>query len=243
METYICNCIEYLKSNEMINWIVTVLSVIASAFFSWLFARIYYNKSNNNQAKATIIKPLINRAKDTRPSIMIYNEMVEVTEKYEYAFLSKKEQKIVQDFLWKYNDYLKYSGNDNWKSSILYDYFLQKLDEMNVWYTVEEIYDHETNEHIEWVEPSEFHQLENRITEVLKYHVYSERDFNLIKLRDDINDLFNKFWSIVENHKNIDFFENTNVDTVIKNSAKYKDAMMKIQLYIESKKELENLIK
>lgn len=121
-----CDFFQWLVSPENINAnIFGMITVLLSGLISWLISALYFRKGNRNALRLNVLFPIKRILKETK-SWKNYKALEDLAKAYDAKYLTKREQKLLNQFLSAYKDVCTYSYSSVCAES-LFSYFQYKL--------------------------------------------------------------------------------------------------------------------
>ncbi|MBQ7739875.1 MAG: hypothetical protein IJT65_01390 [Eubacterium sp.] len=202
--------------------VTNVISIIVSGFISWLITFLYFKKTNRNAALANVLEPFAVALEGNPVDETLY-ELMEIQEKYEYLFLSKKERIAINNCVTSLSELV--SNTDmSIDSVILKKHFFKTLEKYG--YSLYE----DNNEYIFINDNGEqelslyyYGDIEESILNLFKanddkYYCIESQNSAQVYLEKEINKIFNDYAQrYLDKPFDVNFFEGTDIITVLDN--------------------------
>lgn len=196
--------------------VFTFVTVILSGIISWIISAAYYRKTNRNALRQNVIYP-IKRKLIERHSLNNYKEIETLSKVFETRYLTRKEQKNLNNLLVEYKTVCDYDRSYVYAECV-FSYFCETLAKNNIDINVFPIY-HE-DEIIGYDEPTEMYYLIDDIKRVIdnipsEYDPeYEESETVEQKITPILKYYCNKYFS----DKEVEYFSDTTVYEIYKSS-------------------------
>ena len=209
--------------------IFTFVTVILSGVISWIVSAAYYRKTNRNALRQSVIYPIKRKIIEAH-SLNNYKEIETLSKVFETRYLTRKEQKILNNLLAKYKTVCDYDRSYVYADCV-FSYFCETLEKNNIDINVIPIY-HE-DEIVGYDEPTEMYYLIDDIKRVIdnfppEYDPkYEESETVEQKIIPILKYYCNKYFS----DKEVEYFSNTTVYEIYKSSSAKTEWNKKINEY------------
>ena len=198
------------------NQIFTLITVLLSGLISWIISAVYYRKSNRNALKQNVILPIKRKLKETR-SYNNYKELEKLSKAFETRYLTKKEQNALSNLLEEYRKVYDYNRSYIYAES-LFSHFLKTLKENNV--ETEVVPEYFDGEMVYYGTPSELHYLIDDVKRIIDDHPPEyDYDDEIEPIENKITLIFKAYCKRYLEDKEIDYFNQTTVYNIYKNSS------------------------
>ena len=227
-----CDFFRWLVDPENINAnIFGMITVLLSGLISWIISALYFWKGNRNALRLNVLFPIKRILKETK-SWKNYKALEDLSKAYDAKHLTKREQKLLNQFLLAYKDVCTYSYSFVCAES-LFSYFKYKLKQNGVdTQPVPIIIDGEI---VDFEEPIDLLYLRDDLTRAIENRPpeYEEGDV----LVEEVKSLFNTYCKEFFTDKEIIYFDDLTFDEVLKKARIRNEWNEKLDNYKEAEKQ------
>ena len=227
-----CEFFKWLVAPENINSnIFGMLTVLLSGFISWLISALYFRMGNRNALRLNVLFP-IRRILDEPRSWKNYKALEELSKVYDAKYLTKKEQKLLNEFLSAYKTVCTYNYSYVCAES-LFSYFHYKLKQNGIDVTPVPIVIE--GEIVDYEEPVDLLYLRDDLTRAIENRPpeYEESDI----LIEEVKALFQAYCKEFFTDKEIIYFDDLTFDEVLKKARIRNEWNEKLAKYKETEQQ------
>lgn len=220
---------------KFLNWlfneehIFTFVTVILSGIISWIISAAYYRKTNRNALRQGVIYP-IKRKLIEKHSFNNYKEIEKLSKVFEARYLTRKEQKILNNLLTEYQNVCDHDRSYVYAECI-FSYFCETLAKNDIDIKVCPIY--YEGEIVGYDEPTEMYYLIDDIKRIIDNNPpeydpeYEESETVEQKIAPILKYYCSKYFS----EKEIEYFSNTTLFEIYNSSSAKTEWNEKINKY------------
>ena len=206
-----CDFLKWLVSPENINAnVFGMLTVLLSGLISWLISALYFRIGNRNALRLNVLFP-IRRILNEPRSWKNYKALEELSKAYDAKYLTKNEQKLLNEFLSAYKTVCTYNYSYVCAES-LFSYFHYKLKQNGIDVTPVPIVIE--GEIVDFEEPIDLLYLRDDLTKVIENRPPEYEEDNL--LVEEVKTLFQTYCKEFFTDKEIVYFDDLTFDEVLK---------------------------
>lgn len=189
--------------------IFTLLSVVLSGLVSWIISAIYFSIGNRNALKSGVLHPM-RRLLEQPPSWSNYRVLTELTKEHSIKYLHKNERSVLDELLLAYEDVCRYNYAVVCAES-LSSYFKYKLKKNGIDPSPIPIYIED--ELVDVDVPADMLYFKDDLARaVMQYPPeYDTENFTRV-----VQDLFKHYCKTCYTDKEIVFFDDHSISTVLK---------------------------
>lgn len=231
-----CDFFKWLIDPDNINSnIFGFITVLLSGLISWLISAIYFRIGNRNALRLNVIFP-IKRILKEHKSWKNYKAIEDLSKAHDTKYLTKHEQKLLNQFLCAYKNVCTYSYSFVCADS-LFSYFCYKLEQNGIDTKPVPIYI--DGEIVDFEMPTDLLYLTDDLERIIKNRPPEyEDDDTLVK---EVKSLFKIYCTKYFTDKEIIYFDDFTFDEVLKKSRIRNEWDEKLSNYKEIEKKLLSL--
>ncbi len=215
----------FLSAEHIFTWI----TVIFSGLISLLISAWYFHRGNRNALRSNVIYP-IKRVLDDKYSGKKYTELLEISKKYENKYLSKKEQKVLDQLISSYRQAYQESSEYICVES-LFSYFCYKLRKNNIDPQPVPINDDDGNP-VDYDYPDDIYNLRHTLFEIMQRN---PPEHDEASSQQDVQDAFDFYCKLCYTQDPITYFDDYKISEVLEKSHVHSDWVKKQNEYESSK--------
>lgn len=206
-----CDFFKWLIDPNNVNAnVFGLITVVFSGVLSWLISAHYFWKGNRNALRQNVLFPIKRVIKEPR-SWKNYKAIEDLSKAYEAKYLTKCEQKLLNQFLLEYKSVCTYNYSYVCAES-LFSYFRYKLKQNGIDTTPVPIIIED--EIVDYEEPIDLLYLRDDIVRIIENRSpeYGEDDILVKEVKSLFNDYCKKYFT----DKEIAYFDDLTFDEVLK---------------------------